>query len=113
VLAHLVSLAISWALLTRIGSIEGFRGISKGKHNTAHLERELELEVARLRGKPLPEPPRRGENFANGTPTSSSASATHSDDSTAKPPTQCVKIRGQSLRLLESNERLTQLDIKN
>jgi hypothetical protein len=44
VLAHLVSLAISWALLTRIGSIEGFRGISKGKHNTAHLERELELE---------------------------------------------------------------------
>jgi len=43
VLAHLVSLAISWALSTRIGSIEGFRGISKGKHNTAHLERELEL----------------------------------------------------------------------
>ena len=46
VLAHLVSLAISWALLTRIGSIVGFRGISKGKHNTAHLERELESAMA-------------------------------------------------------------------
>jgi hypothetical protein len=40
-------LAISWALSTRIGSIEGFRGISKGKHNTAHLERELDLEFGK------------------------------------------------------------------
>jgi hypothetical protein len=45
VLAHLVQLAIFWALLTRIRSLVGFRAISKGKHNTAHLERELELAV--------------------------------------------------------------------
>jgi hypothetical protein len=43
VLAHLVSLAISWALLTRVGSMVGFRGIPKRKHNTFHLESELEL----------------------------------------------------------------------
>jgi hypothetical protein len=37
----------------------------------------------RLRGKPLTETPRHGENFSPGTPTSSSASATHSDDTAA------------------------------
>jgi len=41
-----------------------------------------------LQGKPLTETPRHGENFSPGTPTSSSASATHSDDTAESPPKQ-------------------------
>ena len=36
--------------------------------------------------KPLTETPRHGENFSTGTPTSSSASALHSDDAAVNPP---------------------------
>ena len=43
---------------------------------------EITFEVARLRGKPLTEQ-RHGEKFSAGTPTSSSAPAILSDDSTA------------------------------
>jgi hypothetical protein len=42
----------------------------------------------RLRRKPLTETPRHAENFSAGTPTSSSASATHSDDTAESPPKQ-------------------------
>ena len=38
------------------------------------------------RRKPLTETQRHGENFSAGTPTSSSASALHSDETTATPP---------------------------
>ena len=44
---------------------------------------EITFEVARLRAKPLTEPPRRGENFSPGTLTPSSASATLCDDTAA------------------------------
>ena len=40
----------------------------------------------RLRRKPLTETPRHGEKFSTGTPTSSSASATHSNDTVATLP---------------------------
>ena len=39
-----------------------------------------------IRRKPLTETPRHGDKFSLGTPTSSSASAPHSADSTARPP---------------------------
>ncbi len=46
---------------------------------------EITFEVARLRGNPLTEARGHGEKFSLGTPTSSSASATLSDDSTETP----------------------------
>ena len=52
-----------------------------------------------IRRKPLTETPRRGEKFSPGTPTPSSASATHSDDSTATPPNPVRQNAGQILAL--------------
>jgi hypothetical protein len=43
------------------------------------------LPPHRLRRKPLTETPRHGEKLSTGTPTSSSASAPHSDDTTETP----------------------------
>jgi len=53
----------------------------------------------RLRRKPLTETPRHREKFSAGTPTSSSASATFCDDSTATPRNPVRQNAGQILAL--------------
>jgi hypothetical protein len=59
----------------------------------------------RLRRKPLTEPPRREEKFSAGTPTSSSASATFCDDSTATPPNP-VRQNAEQIRAFACFKRL-------
>ena len=53
----------------------------------------------RLQRKPLAEAPRHGEKFSAGTPTSSSASAPHSDDTAATPPNPMRQNAGPILAL--------------
>jgi hypothetical protein len=52
-----------------------------------------------LRRKPLTETPRHGEKFSTGTPTPSSASAPHSNDTATKPPNPTRQNAGPMLAL--------------
>jgi hypothetical protein len=60
---------------------------------------EITFELARLRGNPLTEAREDGEKFSLGTPTSSSASATLSDDSTQTPQNPMRQNAGPILAL--------------